>query len=145
MRASKQNVPKIRAFTLIEMLIVIAVIGIMSALVISAFTGAAQDTRKVIARQQQASVQNAVNAWVNKTSSAVGVGLSGARAAYNAEDTALKKLVLVGNYLDDSTLEHLTTTTTDNNKIQSQALKKIDQYLELTDWDATSYPKVELK
>jgi prepilin-type N-terminal cleavage/methylation domain-containing protein len=145
MQMTKPIVRGIKAFTLIEMLIVIAVIGIMSALVISAFTGAAQDTRKVIARQQQAAVQNAVNAWVNKTSSAVGVGLTGARTAYNAENTAKKKLVLVGAYLDESTLEHFTTTTTDDNKIQSQALKKIDQYLELADWVATSYPKVELK
>jgi len=145
MQITNKNAPEIKAFTLIEMLIVIAVIGIMSALVISAFTGAAQDTRKVIARQQQAAVQNAVNAWVNRTSSAVGVGLTGARTAYNAEDTGKKKLILVGAYLDDSTLEHLTASTTDDNKIQSQALKKIEQYLELSDWNASSYPKVELK
>lgn len=143
-----------RGFTMVEMLIVIAVIGVMSALVISAFTGASQDTRKVIARQQQAAVQNAVNAWVNSKSAAYeddgtgvikNVGLSGARTAYNAEDTAKKKLTLVSNYLDDSTYSHLIKNTSDNDKIQSQALKKTGQHLALENWVASSYPKVELK
>ena len=58
---------------MVELLIVISVIGIMSALVISAFSNAAQDTRRVIARQQQASVQNAVNAWVTSKSSTDGL------------------------------------------------------------------------
>ncbi|MDF1812552.1 MAG: type II secretion system protein [Verrucomicrobiales bacterium] len=143
-----------QGFTMVEMLIVIAVIGVMSALVISAFTGAAQDTRKVIARQQQAAVQNAVNAWVNSKSAAfeanddgvmLNVGLSGAMAAYNGAETAKAKLNLVGAYLDESTLAHLIKNTSDDGKIQSQALKKTDQYLALEDWAASSYPKVELK
>lgn len=144
---------------MIEMLIVIAVIGVMSALVISAFSGAAQDTRKVIARQQQAAVQNAVNAWVNKKSSEVGVGLLGARTIYNAQTTAKAKLILIGGdydvsdgtstivsgFLDESTMSHFIKNTSDSDKIQSQALKKTDQYLSLADWNAASYPKVELK
>ncbi len=134
-----------RAFTMVEMLIVIAVIGVMSALVISAFSGAAQDTRRVIARQQQAAVQNAVNAWVNSESAKVGVGLAGARAAYNGETTAMDRLVLVGNYLDESTLQHLVEHTTNNNQISSLALKKTSQHLTLDTWQGASYPKVELK
>jgi len=128
---------------MVEMLIVIAVIGIMSALVISAFSNAAQDTRRVVARQQQASIQGAVNAWVNSTSDAV--GLSGARTLYNAAGSSKGRLQLVSGYIDDSTLSHFLTNTTADAEVKSAALKKTGQYLSLDAWSATSYPKVELK
>ena len=132
-----------KGFTMVEMLIVIAVIGIMSALVISAFSNAAQDTRRVGARQQQAAVQNAVNAWVNSTSDQVGI--SGAMATYNAAGNSQARLQLVQLYLDDSSLAHFLSNTTDTSQIKSAALKKTGQYLVLDSWVVTSYPKVELK
>ena len=132
-----------KGFTMVEMLIVIAVIGIMSALVISAFSNAAQDTLRVVARQQQAAVQNAVNAWVNSTSDQVGI--SGAMATYNAAGNSQARLQLVQLYLDDSSLAHFLSNTTDTSQIKSAALKKTGQYLVLDSWDVTSYPKVELK
>lgn len=128
---------------MVEMLIVIAVIGIMSALVISAFSNAAQDTRRVVARQQQASVQSAVNAWVNSTSDSV--GLSGARTLYNAAGTSRGRLQLVQKYLEDATLSHFLSNTTADAEVKSAALKKTGQYLSLDTWSASSYPKVELK
>jgi prepilin-type N-terminal cleavage/methylation domain-containing protein len=132
-----------RAFTLVEMLIVIAVIGIMSALVISAFSNAAQDTRRVVARQQQAAVQNAVNAWVNSISQQQ--GLAQTRNLYNLAGTSKGRLQLVKAYLDDATLSHFLTNTTNNNEVKSTALSKTTQYLLLDTWNANSYPKVELK
>jgi prepilin-type N-terminal cleavage/methylation domain-containing protein len=132
-----------RAFTMVEMLIVIAVIGIMSALVISAFSNAAQDTRRVVARQQQAAVQNAVNAWVNSTSQAQ--GLAQTRNLYNLAGSSKGRLQLVQSYLDDATLSHFLSNTTNNNEVKSAALSKTNQYLLLSDWSAASYPKVELK
>ncbi|MEM7602081.1 MAG: type II secretion system protein [Verrucomicrobiota bacterium] len=134
-----------RAFTMVEMLIVIAVIGIMSALVISAFSNAAQDTRRVVARQQQASVQNAVNAWVNSVSQQQ--GLAEARRLYNLAGSSKGRLQLVGSYLDDSSLAHFLnpSNTVNNAQVRSAALKKTSQYLELANWAGNSYPKVELK
>ncbi len=132
-----------RAFTLVEMLIVIAVIGIMSALVISSFSNAAQDTRRVVARQQQAAVQNAVNAWVNSFSQQQGLAQS--RTTYNLAGTSKGRLQLVQAYLDDSTLSHFLANTTNNNEVKSTALSKTSQYLLLDTWNANSYPKVELK
>ena len=134
-----------RAFTMVEMLIVIAVIGIMSALVISALANAAQDTRRVIARQQQAAVQNAVNAWVNSVSQQS--GLSEARRLYNLAGTSKGRLQLVGGYLDDSTLAHFLnpSNTTNDAEVKSAALKKTNQYLSLGNWASSSYPKVELR
>lgn len=131
------------AFTLVEVLIVIAVIGIMSALVISAFSNAAQDTRRVLARQQQAAVQNAVNAWVNSVSQTQ--GLAQARSLYNLASTSRGRLQLVQSYLDEATLSHFLANTTVNNEVKSAALAKTGQYLLLDTWVASSYPKVELR
>ncbi len=130
---------------MIEMLIVITVIGIMSALVISAFSNAAQDTRRVVARQQQAAVQNAVNAWVSSYSQQN--GLAAARTAYNGASSSKGRLQLVGSYLDDATLSHFLNpaNTTANAEVKSAALKKTGQYLSLGAWSTNSYPKVELK
>lgn len=128
---------------MIELLIVISVIGIMSALVISAFSNAAQDTRRVIARQQQAAVQNAVNAWVTQQSALT--GMTATRATYNTAGTSKARLLLVGNYLEDSTLSHFTDITTNSNQVLSAALKKTSQYLLLDTWGTNTYPKVELK
>ncbi|MDF1737520.1 MAG: type II secretion system protein [Verrucomicrobiales bacterium] len=130
------------AFTMVEMLIVIAVIGIMSALVISSFSNAAQDSRRVVARQQQAAVQNAVNAWVAEKSSRT--SLYDARTEYNAKTNGEDKLDEIQRYLDDSTYQHFKDNTSDNNKIQSAALKKTGQHLTLSPWLAGSYPKVSL-
>lgn len=128
---------------MVEMLIVIAVIGIMSALVISAFSNAAQDTRRVVARQQQAAVQNAVNAWVNNVSQTQ--GLAQARTLYNLGGTSLGRLTLVRTYLDDATFSHFSQSTKVNNEVKSAALAKTGQYLLLDAWNTNSYPKVELK
>jgi prepilin-type N-terminal cleavage/methylation domain-containing protein len=138
--------PHLRApgFTMVEMLIVIAVIAIMASLVISAFSNAAQDTRRVVARQQQAAVQSAVNAWVARKSSGTG-SLAAAMTEYNAEPTSLAKLNLVAGYLDEKTADHLRTNTVNTGQILSEALKKTSQYLELPNWDPNSYPKVNLK
>lgn len=128
---------------MIEMLIVIAIIGIMSALVIASFSNAAQDSRRVVARQQQAAVQNAVNAWVSYESSVK--SLFDARKAYNDAGNGKARLDLVQRYLDSTSVSHFGANTTDNNKIQSAALKKTGQYLQLGAWSKSSYPKVELK
>src|SRR5687768_11263766 len=52
-------------FTLVEALITIVIIGIMAAMLVSAFSSTAQDTSRMVARQQQAALQSALNAWVN--------------------------------------------------------------------------------
>lgn len=135
--------PTRRGFTMIEMLIVIAVIGIMSALVIGAFSNAAQDTRRVVGRQQQAAVQNAVNAWVNSMSQQE--GLAQARNLYNLAGTSKGRLQLVQTYIDAATLSHFLSNTTNDGEVKSAALAKTGQYLLLDTWNSASYPKVELK
>ncbi len=133
---------KRQAFTIVELLIVITVIGIMSALVISSFSGAAQDTRRVIARQQQASIQNAVNAWV--TSQSAVSGLATAQQTYNGQTTSMARFNLVRGYLDDSTADHITANSSPNGDLLTTALRKVGQQIQLPQWAASSYPKVEL-
>ncbi len=130
---------------MVEMLVVISVIAVMAALVISAFSNASQDARRVVARQQQAAVQNAVNAWVSAQSSNGSGSLASARTAYNAASTSLARLNLVGGYLESSTLDHFRLNTTNTAQVQSNALKKTNQYLSLPTWNASGYPMVELK
>ncbi len=142
------------AFSLIEMLMVIAIISVMAALVISAFSNASYDARDVMARQQQATIQSAVSNWISgKVSGTTTVAT--AKALYNfkavgTKRTALERLELVKDYLDSGTYDHFTAYTTDGTKVRSASMKKIKKYLVLTDWpDVTAtnkapYPKVEL-
>ncbi len=51
-------------FSLVELLLVLGIISIMASIVISSFTNAAQDSRNVVSRQQQATLQSALNNWV---------------------------------------------------------------------------------
>lgn len=131
------------AFTLVELLLVISVIAIMGALAISHFSNASQDTRRVVARQQQAALQSAVNAWVaGQISGNNSVGA--ARATYNTPATSKDKLDLIAAYIDDVTYEHFDEHTADDDELQTASMAHLSYYLQLPDWSAGSYPKVEL-
>jgi len=132
-----------RAFTLVEMLLVIAVIGILTALVVAAISNAAQDTRVVIGRQQNVVLQEALNSWVTSASSGT-ANLSSARSAYSAQTTSKAKLIMLKDYLDPITYDHMILYTVDEGKIQTEALTKAGLYLQFSAWSGTSYPKVEM-
>ena len=138
--------PTAGGFTLIELLLVIAVIGIMSALVISSVVNAAQDSRLVIAKQQQVTLQEALNAWVTSASSGTNT-IGTARAAYNANTAATARLVLLQGYLHSETYNHLTNRST-SSRVISEAMAGSGTYLEFTTWgtNATnSYPIIEMR
>jgi prepilin-type N-terminal cleavage/methylation domain-containing protein len=138
-----------RAFTLIEMLLVIAMISILASLVISNFTNSAQDTRRLIARQQVAVLQEAVNAWVNKQSATRINGgpqaMSDIQAAYNAAPDMAARYALVSVYLD----EDARTDGNDkqfvpfNNKLATRVMRDLNNGVELNAWTNGSVPKVE--
>lgn len=130
-------------FTLVELLLVISVIAIMGALAISHFSNASQDTRRVVARQQQAALQGAVNAWVARQVSGNN-SVGDARAAYNVPTTSRGKLDLIRTYLDDITYEHFDENTTNDDELQTASMSNLSYYLQLADWAAGSYPKVDL-
>lgn len=147
---------KHNAFTLVEVLVVLAVIGVMTSMVINVYKNVTKDSNEVVARQQQVAVQNAVNNWVSAktsrpfptnsadpTSAKVLWSLSKVRTEYNNQSSGLARLNLVSGYLDSSTYAHLSSPT-DVNKITSAALNKSQQYLELGTWASGNYPQVKL-
>ena len=64
MKSSKIGTETNTGFSLVELLLVLGIVSIMAAIVINSFSNAAQDSRNVVARQQQATLQSAVNNWV---------------------------------------------------------------------------------
>ncbi len=141
--------PLNRAFTLVEMLLVVAIISILAAMAISNFSNASKDTREVVSRQQLAVVQEAVNQWVNReigrvtTSGGTGKTVGQVMTAYNAAATASARYALFENYLDEATR---TSLTVDNSagKITTQSMRDVGRYLTLPAWSSNSYPKVQL-
>jgi prepilin-type N-terminal cleavage/methylation domain-containing protein len=130
---------KARGFTLVEMLLVVAVIGIMTSMVIAAITNSSADARRVIARQQQATVQEALNAWIASTN------LSGALQKYGEADTASKKMGLISKYLDTNARWMTTGLTYNGSGVQSENMKTINVTMTFGPWNASNYPVVTLQ
>jgi type II secretory pathway pseudopilin PulG len=122
---------------LVELLIVISVIGIIAGMVIAAYSNAAQDSRRVVASQQQAVIQSAVDNWI-----AGQTNLSAARTSYSALTTSAARLNLVQAYLHDTTTAQFATNA--SGLLQSEVMEKTSQYVTIGDWADGSYPKVEL-
>ncbi|MCH2059983.1 MAG: type II secretion system GspH family protein [Verrucomicrobiales bacterium] len=169
------------AFSLVELLLVLAIISIMAALVINSFSNAAQDSRNVMARQQQATLQSAINNWISgqvggfetpdpgnplrRYQRTVGYVRNKYNFASNywtdtpsnprasrSNGGVIGRLELIKDYLDDDTYRHLVDSSpaSDVSRIQSSAMVKTGQYIELSSWSPpgagkrSPYPKVEL-
>ncbi|MDE0570304.1 MAG: type II secretion system protein [Verrucomicrobiales bacterium] len=168
-------------FSLVELLLVLGIISIMAAIVINSFSNAAHDSRNVVSRQQQATLQSAVNNWVagqvggyerpdpNNPNLVMERTVSYVRNKYNYATNywteapgsprssrslagVQGRLDLIKNYLDEDTYEHFIHSSYQfaSTKILSGAMRKTDQYLMLSAWEAPSnvnkntYPKVNL-
>lgn len=161
-------IPKRRAgFSLVEAIFTIAIIGIMASLVISTISNAARDTYRVVARQQQAAVQEALHAWVMSQTRVSGTGgqqtpqvrsLESVRDEYNKLRVTSARFEKLrpdptnadpnkrAGFLDAATFEHFETYSRGlgTDKIKSAALEGTRQYLSLPDWKEHEEPKVEL-
>ncbi|MFT4549511.1 MAG: prepilin-type N-terminal cleavage/methylation domain-containing protein [Pseudoalteromonas tetraodonis] len=156
---------KPNAFSLIELLTVLTIMSIMAALVINSFTNAAQDSRDVVSRQQQAVIKGALDNMISQYMVSGANGRSKpktveeARRYYMYNDYAaatpaekrdnLERLALLQPYLDDETYDHFATRSVANG-IQSAAMVKTKQHVDMEDWAPTTssnrstYPKVKL-
>jgi hypothetical protein len=123
-------------------MLVIAIIGVMSSLIITTVTNAAADARRTLCYQQQVTLQDALNAWIAENSSGTN-NLNTARTRYNAATTAAEWLNLLSNdYLHNSTYQHFMSNST-GSLIKSEAMVKSGMSLKFTTWGAASYPTVE--
>ncbi len=150
---SPHNGRRSGAFSLVEALITIAILGVISSLVVTVVTNASRDAARMVARQQQAAMQTAVAAWVSAQSrdtdplsATVGQmrSLETIRGLYNAATTTSARFNKIKDFLDDNTADHFLTYTTSTDKLKSEALTNAKQYLRLDDWSSGSYPKVSL-
>ena len=148
--------PRGLGFTLTEALLTMAIIGIISSIVVSAMSNAAKDASRMVSRQQQAQVQNAVNAWISGQTRDTTTGqvrsLESIRSDYNSRGTSLARFNLISGmdktppdgYLDETTGRHFTDNTSNSDRVRSEAMINARQYLTLGTWVSGSYPKVEL-
>lgn len=155
MQALKRSFRK--GFTLTESIITIAIIGVMASLVVGAISNGSRDAQRIVARQQQAALQNAINSWV-MSETRVGntrqvKSLKDIRDAYNGQTTSLGKFSTflapdvngVGGFLDKNTADHIVGYTTNTDKLKSAALDMARQHLVLQHpWAAGGFPRVDL-
>lgn len=141
-------------FSFLEALTTLAILGIMAALVVSAFSNANTDAARIMARQQQAAIQAAVNAWVNSDgnrsdviNATAGTGklrtIAEIQTDYNNHTGSLARLTLVSPYMDPTTATYLIGGSS-SSKILSDSLSTAKQYITLPDWTSGSYPQVTL-
>ena len=136
--ATETGGPCIRGFTLIELLLVIAIIGVMSALIVSSVVNAASDSRDVIGRQQQVVLQEALNSWIMANSSGTNT-IASAQAQYST--TARTMLNKMSNYLHSSTYSNFTDVS---GGITTDALSRSGKYLTFSEWTTTTPPTVQM-
>jgi type II secretory pathway pseudopilin PulG len=148
---------KTQAFSLVEAIFTIAIISIMSSIVVAAITSASRDANRIVARQQQATLNSALNAWVMgsmRIASGANEGqlrsLEDVRTEYNGQASALTRLQLIApaigsGYLDESTRAHFVAHTNNSGRIESAALEASSQHITLPTWVSGEFPKALLQ
>ncbi|MDZ4289513.1 MAG: type II secretion system protein, partial [Prosthecobacter sp.] len=148
------------AFTFVEAIFTVAIIGIMASLAVSAISNASRDTNRIVARQQQAAVNEALNAWV-MSQTRVGntaqiQSVANIRSTYNALTTTSARFNLLlpnsaasdpsarAGFIDQSTADHFLEYTTSTDKLKTSALEGAKQYLNLPTWVDGDTPQAEL-
>lgn len=124
---------KARAFSLVEILIVIAVIAVLATLVLPQILNTRASAHVMTARQQQVELQTALGNWISAQSSGPG-GLAAARTAYTGN-----KLALVGGYLSAGTYAALSGN---GDNVTSDALNGAKAKLQFSSWSSGAQPTV---
>jgi prepilin-type N-terminal cleavage/methylation domain-containing protein len=122
-------------FSLMEMLLTVAIVGIIAALLVPSISPMKQSSSVQIARQQQAELQTALGSWIASASAGPG-GLAAARGTYNS---AGSKLALLQNYLQPSTYSMFSGS---GSGVTSDALTAAGASLQFSSWGVDSTPVV---
>lgn len=161
---TRRSIVQSCGFTFVEAIFTLAIIGIMASLAISAISNGARDANRVVARQQQAAINEALVAWVmgqmrvrsGNVETAQVQSISNIRATYNVISTTLARFnLLVPNpsssdpgtragYLDKTTADHFLEYTTNTDRLNSAALEGAKQYISLPNWQDGDFPRAEL-
>jgi Tfp pilus assembly protein FimT len=157
---SQTRLRSAQAFTFVEAIFTIAIIGIMSALALSTISNGARDANRIVSRQQQAAINEALTSWVMSQTrvgnTAQVRSLRSLRNEYNALATTSARFNLLlpnptssdpnirNGHLDQTTADHFLEFTTGTDRLYSKALKGGSQYLTLPTWQDGSFPTVEL-
>jgi hypothetical protein len=132
----------------------------MASLVVSAISNASRDANRIVARQQQAAINEALQSWV-MSQMRVGTtaqiqSINNVRNSYNALSTSSARFnLLVPNasaadpnarsgFLDQSTADHFLEYTTNTDRLKSSALEGAKQYITLPTWADGEHPKAEI-
>lgn len=127
-----------RGFSLVEMLIVIAIISILGSMVITAVSNANQDSSRRVAEQQQVALQQALTSWIAST--AATSSLNDARALYTTRLANNTLLNAVQDYLDPYTRDHFSLTGAN---ITSEMLERSGVVLSFSAWtNRAEYPQI---
>jgi len=117
-------------FSLVEILLVVVIIAVLSAIVIPQISQMRGSASASVARQQQAELQTALGNWIVARASGPG-GLAAARNAYNGHSG--NKLTLLQNYLQSATYSSLAIN---GNDVTSGALSAANATLRFSAWNA---------
>lgn len=133
--SGRMNGPKkSAAFSLVEILVAVAVISILSGLAMTYIGGVSTNSRQLVARQQQVELQTALDAWITAKASGT-AGLASARAAYSTDAAAM--LAALAPYLREPGI-----FSAAGGGVSSGALAGIGKTLQFSSWTDGSYPKV---
>ncbi|MCB1228450.1 MAG: hypothetical protein KDK99_21765 [Verrucomicrobiales bacterium] len=127
----------------------------MSSIVVVAVSNASRDANRILARQQQAALQSALNGWImsqmRDPSTGQVISVEQIRATYNGTSTSKARLQLFvtdqpgsTSYLDDISTEEFLSHTDNSDRIESLALEQAKQFLTLPTWNSGEFPKVLL-
>lgn len=123
------------AFSLVEILVVVALIGILAAVALPYVSQITGQSSYLVARQQQAELQAALGNWIVAQSSQPG-GIAAARDTYATNN----KIASLRDYLQASTYDSLSWNGT---SVTTGALNAANAYLRFSSWSATNQPIVE--
>ncbi len=85
MQLSKTRILGKKAFTLVESLLVVSLVGILAAIGIESYSDSSSSTRIIVARQQQVVIQSALDAYISTETNIArnGKSIKGLRDEYN--------------------------------------------------------------